>query len=92
MSLQSQQLGIFGWNWFSPAQVQATTTSNGNIKITNAAGLLALLPQQKTGTALYETNIPSSPKGELAEQPYDHIGCQKKCSETFSSLQFKYLS
>jgi RHS repeat-associated protein len=52
MSFQTSQLSILGWNWFSPAQVQATTTSNGNIEITNAASLLALMPQQSVGTAL----------------------------------------
>lgn len=51
MSFQASQLGIFGWNQSSPVQVQANTTSNGNIKISNAAGLLTLLPSlvvQKT--------------------------------------------
>jgi hypothetical protein len=41
MNFQSSQLGIFGWNQFSPAQVQVTTISNGNIKVMNAASLFS---------------------------------------------------
>jgi RHS repeat-associated protein len=58
MSFQSSQLGFFGWNQFSPAQASATTTSNGNIEIIGASSLLALMPNQATGTA-------------LSSQPYD---------------------
>lgn len=71
MSLRSSQLGILGWNQFSSVQVQATTTSDGKIRITNAAALFALLPEQKTGTALYGANSSNTPVGELAERPYD---------------------
>jgi hypothetical protein len=71
VNFQSSQFGIFGWNQFAPAQVQATTTSNGNIEITNAASLFSLLPEQKSGTALYEANSPNMPVGQLAEQLYD---------------------
>jgi hypothetical protein len=52
MNLQSSQLGSFGWNQFSPAHAQVTTEINSDISITNAASLLALLPQQASGTAL----------------------------------------
>jgi YD repeat-containing protein len=52
MSIQSQQLGIFGWNWYSPAQAKVTTNLNSSVTISNAASLFALMPQQAIGTAL----------------------------------------
>jgi YD repeat-containing protein len=83
MDFQASQLGIFGWNWFSPAQVQANTASNGNIEITNAASLLALMPQQSLGTALTAQSYDLSIQDLLPQQSAGTLEFELQVDETY---------
>ncbi len=71
MNPQTQQLGIFGWNQSSAASASAKIELNGNVTIFSADRLLALMPHQKAGTALYEGNSQDTPAGQLSDRPYD---------------------
>ena len=65
----SNNLGIFGWNLSSITDLKLTTDSDGNIYIYNS-GIETLLPNQQTGTALYNTADPQTPLDELISNPY----------------------
>lgn len=62
-------LGSFGWNFSSIADIRISTDSNNNVFINNA-GIESTLPSQRTGTALYNTPDPQNPLDELLEDPY----------------------
>jgi YD repeat-containing protein len=88
MSIQTQQLDIFGWNQ-SSINANATVRPNGDITIFNAASLLSLLPGQKPGTTLYEVNNSNTPVGQLSEQPYDLSNLDLVPQQGVSAIEFE---
>jgi YD repeat-containing protein len=83
MSIQSQQLGIFSWNWYSPAQAQVTTNLNGSITISNAASLFALMPQQATGTALTSQSTDLSIQDLVPQQSASEFSFELQADGTY---------
>jgi YD repeat-containing protein len=77
------QLGVFGWNWFSPVQAQVSTASNGNIEVTNTASLLALMPQQSAGTALTAQSYDLSIQDLLLQQSAGTIEFEQQVDGTY---------
>ena len=70
MSNYNEHIKSFGWNWFFLADIGLETDSEGNVILHNW-GIQSLLPQQRTGTALYETSTDDSPLTQLISSPYD---------------------
>ncbi len=70
MHNDTQHLSVFGWNWSFLGDIQAVTDSEGNVTLLNS-GIQSLLPQQLSGTALYETNIQTLLSEQLASNPYN---------------------
>ena len=65
----SNNLGVFGWNLTSIADIKLTTDSDGNVYILNS-GIESTLPSQLPGTALYDTLNPQVPLEALLSSPY----------------------
>ena len=65
----TQHLGTFGWNFSFIGDIKLTTDSDGNVYIANS-DIESILPDQRLGTALYDTSDSGLPLNELIDSPY----------------------
>ncbi|MFM2312734.1 MAG: hypothetical protein RLZZ04_2010, partial [Cyanobacteriota bacterium] len=66
----NEQLGSFGLGWTFFGDIRLVKDSQGNVSIFNS-GIKSLLPNQLSGTAIYQPGSQILPSEELLNNPYN---------------------